>query len=137
VGREAGDSIIDGANNVAIGHFAGSAFVHASNNIAIGVPGAGNFADLSNTCFIGSIFDQPVSDFGTSHAVCVDQFNVIGDCTVSAGGKPQAMLDRKIEDLQKQVEILTAQLKEQSAQIQKVSAQLEVQKPTTKVANNQ
>ncbi len=33
---------------------------------------------LDNTCFIGSIFDQPVSDAGTQEAVFVDQFNVIG-----------------------------------------------------------
>jgi hypothetical protein len=42
------------------------------------VPGAGPFAVLDNTCFIGSIFDQPVSDVGTQEAVFVDQFNVIG-----------------------------------------------------------
>ena len=61
---------------------------------------------------------------------------MISDCTVAAGGKPQAKLDRKVEELQKQVEILTAQLKEQAAQIQKVSAQLEVSKPAPQVVVN-
>src|SRR5437667_6945014 len=49
-----------------------------NNCIAINVPGAGPFATLDNTCFIGSIFDQPVSDVGTQEAVFVDQFNVVG-----------------------------------------------------------
>jgi hypothetical protein len=49
-----------------------------NNCIAIGAPGAGPFAVLDNTCFIGSIFGQPVSDPGTQTAVYVDQFNVVG-----------------------------------------------------------
>jgi hypothetical protein len=49
-----------------------------NNCIAIGAPGAGTFATLDNTCFIGSIFDEPVSDPGTQEAVFVDQFNVVG-----------------------------------------------------------
>jgi hypothetical protein len=36
------------------------------------------FAVLDNTCFIGSIFGEPVSDPGTQTAVFVDQFNVVG-----------------------------------------------------------
>jgi hypothetical protein len=59
--------------------------------------------------------------------------------TVDAGGnkvaplaspatQPQAMLDSKVHELEKQVETLTTLLKEQAAQIQKVSAQLEVNK---------
>ena len=46
-------------------------------------------------------------------------------------------LETTVAEQQKKMEVLTAQLKEQAAQIQKVSAQLEVQKPETKVANNQ
>jgi hypothetical protein len=78
VGREAGDSIVDGGHNVCIGDYAGSTIVHSSNNIAIGVPGAGPFTDISNTCFIGSIWDEPVSDPGSAEAVYVDQYNVLG-----------------------------------------------------------
>src|SRR6266446_3725268 len=70
---------VDGNNNVAIGDEAGTGLGASVNNcIAINVPGAGPFAVLDNTCFIGSIFDQPVSDVGTQEAVFVDQFNVIG-----------------------------------------------------------
>src|SRR6266481_2118847 len=70
---------VDGNSNVAIGDEAGTGFgVSVSNCIAINVPGAGPFAVFDNTCFIGSIFDQPVSDVGTQEAVFVDQFNVIG-----------------------------------------------------------
>src|SRR5207302_1208683 len=70
---------VDGNSNVAIGDEAGTGLgVSVSNCIAINVPGAGPFAVFDNTCFIGSIFDQPVSDVGTQEAVFVDQFNVIG-----------------------------------------------------------
>jgi trimeric autotransporter adhesin len=64
--------------NIGVGNDAGTSFVSATNSIAIGVPGAGPFADTSNTCFIGSIFDQNVSDPGSQEAVFVDQFNVVG-----------------------------------------------------------
>ena len=46
-------------------------------------------------------------------------------------------LEATVAQQQKAMETFTAQLKEQAAQIQKVSAQLEVQKPATKVVNNQ
>jgi trimeric autotransporter adhesin len=79
VGDDALDANVDGSSNVAIGDEAGTGLGPSVNNcIAIGVPGAGTFATLDNTCFIGSIFDQPVSDPGTQEAVFVDQFNVVG-----------------------------------------------------------
>jgi hypothetical protein len=79
IGDDALDANVDGSNNVAIGDEAGTGLGASVNNcIAINVPGAGPFATLDNTCFIGSIFDQPVSDVGTQEAVFVDQFNVIG-----------------------------------------------------------
>jgi hypothetical protein len=79
VGDDALDNNIDGNSNVAIGDEAGTGLGPSVNNcIAIGVPGAGTFATLDNTCFIGSIFDEPVSDPGTQEAVFVDQFNVVG-----------------------------------------------------------
>jgi hypothetical protein len=69
----------DGNSNVAIGDEAGTGLgASVSNCIAIGAPGAGPFAVLNNTCFIGSIFGEPVSDPGTQAAVFVDQFNVVG-----------------------------------------------------------
>jgi len=79
VGDDALDNNVDGNSNVAIGDEAGTGLgASVSNCIAIGAPGAGPFAVLSNTCFIGSIFGQPVSDPGTQTAVFVDQFNVVG-----------------------------------------------------------
>jgi trimeric autotransporter adhesin len=79
VGDDALFNNVDGSSNVAIGDEAGVGLGASVNNcIAINVPGAGPFATLDNTCFIGSIFDQPVSDVGTQEAVFVDQFNVIG-----------------------------------------------------------
>ena len=79
IGDDALDNNVDGNSNVAIGDEAGTGLGASVNNcIAIGVPGAGTFATFDNTCFIGSIFDEPVSDPGTQEAVFVDQFNVVG-----------------------------------------------------------
>jgi len=79
IGDDALGNNVDGNSNVAIGDEAGTGLGPSVNNcIAIGVPGAGDFATFDNTCFIGSIFDQPVSDVGTQEAVFVDQFNNVG-----------------------------------------------------------
>jgi hypothetical protein len=79
IGDDALDANVDGNSNVAIGDEAGTGLGASVNNcIAIGAPGAGPFATFDNTCFIGSIFDEPVSDPGTQEAVFVDQFNVVG-----------------------------------------------------------
>src|SRR6267143_3867243 len=78
IGDDALRNNVDGSFNVAVGDEAGTGFgVSVNNCIAIGAPGAGPFAVLDNTCFIGSIFNQPVSDVGTQEAVFVDQFNVV------------------------------------------------------------
>ena len=78
LGSNALTSITTGDNNTAVGSGAGSGIVNANHSIAIGAPGAGPFANLDNTCFIGSIFGEPVSDPGSQQAVYVDQFNVVG-----------------------------------------------------------
>jgi hypothetical protein len=79
VGDDALDNNVGGNSNVAIGDEAGTGLgASVSNCIAIGAPGAGTFAVLDNTCFIGSIFGEPISDPGTQQAVYVDQFNVVG-----------------------------------------------------------
>jgi trimeric autotransporter adhesin len=78
VGREAGDTIIDGNDNGCIGHFGGAGIVDASNSIAIGVQATGPFANQSNTCWIGSIDGQPTSHSGSTVAVMIDSNNVLG-----------------------------------------------------------
>jgi hypothetical protein len=79
IGDDALRTNVDGSFNVAVGDEAGTGLGASVNNcIAIGAPGAGPFAVLDNTCFIGSIFGEPVSDPGTQTAVFVDQFNVVG-----------------------------------------------------------
>ena len=78
-GDDAGRFIVDGSGNVCVGDEAGTGLGGSVNNcIAVGAPGAGPFATFDNTCFIGSIFGEPVSDPGTQAAVFVDQFNVVG-----------------------------------------------------------
>jgi Chaperone of endosialidase len=70
---------VDGSFNVAVGDEAGTGLGASVNNcIAIGASGAGPFATFDDTCFIGSIFGEPVSDPGTQTAVFVDQFNAVG-----------------------------------------------------------
>src|SRR6266480_4823377 len=79
IGDDALDANVDGNNNVAVGDEAGTGLgASVSNCIAIGAPGAGPFATFDNTCFIGSIFGEPVSDPGSQTAVFVDTFNVVG-----------------------------------------------------------
>ena len=79
IGDDALRNNVDGSGNVAIGDEAGTGLgPSVSNCIAIGAPGDGPFAVLDNTCFIGSIFGEPVSDPGSQTAVFVDQFNVVG-----------------------------------------------------------
>jgi hypothetical protein len=78
MGEQAGNGITTGTENVCIGDGAGGGLAIANHNIAIGVPAAGPFLDLDFTCYIGSIFGQPVSDPATEVPVYVDQFNVVG-----------------------------------------------------------
>jgi hypothetical protein len=103
-----------------------------------------------DSCYIGNIYGAGVDNSGSvARFVLVDPNGKLGTVSVPVGGDvpevPQgaqlqgpeeAMLNRKVKELQKQVEILTAQLKEQAAQIQKVSAQVEMSKPAAKVVNN-
>ncbi len=79
IGDDALRNNVTGSFNVAVGDEAGTGLGTDVNNcIAIGAPGAGPFAVLDNTCFIGSIFDEPVSDPASQVAVFVDTFNVVG-----------------------------------------------------------
>ena len=78
IGDDSLRNCVDGSGNVAVGDEAGTSIVSASNMVAIGASGAGPYADISNTCFIASIFDQPVSDAGSAQDVYVDQHNVLG-----------------------------------------------------------
>jgi hypothetical protein len=76
IGDDALRNVVDGSFNVAIGDEAGTGLGPSVNNcIAIGAPGDGPFATFDNTCFIGSIFGNPVSDPATQAPVYVDQFN--------------------------------------------------------------
>src|SRR5258705_575752 len=79
IGDDALRNNVDGSFNVAVGDEAGTGLGASVNNcIAIGAPGAGPFAPFENTCFIGSIFGQPVSDPGTQWQGFADQFNNVG-----------------------------------------------------------
>jgi hypothetical protein len=79
IGDDALRNNVDGSGNVAVGDEAGTGLDPSVNNcIAIGAPGDGPFAALDNTCFIGSIYGQPVSDPASQVPVYVDQFNNVG-----------------------------------------------------------
>jgi hypothetical protein len=141
VGDNAGNGITSVNNNIIIGHHSG---VHS------------RFGQISDRCFIDNIYGAPVDNSGgIARFVYVDPDGRLGTILLAAGAmdaggfsdKPnnlyvpdaakEAMLNRKVEELQKQVENLTAQLKEQAALIQKVSAQFEVRKPAPTVVTNQ
>jgi len=132
-------------------YFGDPGFPGDENVISIGGIAASG-TDYTAT-FIGGIFGASVN-VGTAVPVYVDTDGHLGTNLVSAAGKnlrargpqrsqPQAGLGEfqkqqmRITELENTVARLAATVKEQAAQIQKVSAQLEVQKPETKVANNQ
>jgi hypothetical protein len=160
IGNLALDGNISGDDNVALGRLAGDGITTANNNIIIG-HGSGvhsRFGQVDNSCYIGNIYNAQVNNMGgVGRFVVIDPDGKLGTVLAAAGAfspqpaQPQAvpqpdgeaMLNRKVEELQatatqqqKQIAILTAQLKEQTSQIQKVSAQVEMSKPTAKVVNN-
>ena len=146
LGANAGTDPGIGSNNVYLGD---AGFGGDTNTIAIGgVPASGT--DYT-ACYIGGISGQSVSV--DALPVLIDADGHLGTATASAKGtqplrrgkgvQPQAMINRKVTQLQatvaqqqKQIESLTAQLKEQAAQIQKVSAQVEAGRPAPQVVNN-
>jgi hypothetical protein len=139
-----------GSFNVAVGDGAGSAITTGSNIIAIGTNVSGvdsDLGELDDSCYIGNIAGQPVSASNFVGIVGVDSDGKLGTFAMDANGnkvpvssligtQKQAMVNRKIEELQATVAQLMAQLKEQAAQIQKVSAQLEMSKPAPQVVTN-
>jgi hypothetical protein len=78
LGNNAGSTITTGGNNTCLGNAAGNGISTASNQVAIGVAATGPFADISNTCFIRSIYNQPVSNGASQQDVYVDSNNVLG-----------------------------------------------------------
>ena len=121
--------------------------------------------EVDNACYIGNISGAPV-DAGTSAFVVVDADGKLGTVAVAANGtkvtctwsprresapsrsptrpapshRPdpkQAMLNRKVEELQATVARQQKQIDALSAGLQKVSAQLEVSKSALQVVGNQ
>jgi hypothetical protein len=132
-----------GALNTALGDLAGFDVVVGNNINVIGAFQSGvstTNGEVDNSTYISNINGGGV-DAGTALFVFVDQDGKLGTQALPGtgslpSGQPQAMLNRKVEELQATVAQLTAQLKEQAAQIQKVSAQLEVSKPAPQVVAN-
>ena len=85
IGDDALDNNVDGNSNIAIGDEAGTGLGPSVNScIAIGAPGDGPFATFDNTCFIGNIYNEPVSDPGSQVPVYVDQYNNVGVFAMSS-----------------------------------------------------
>jgi len=138
-----------GFHNTALGASAGFDISVGNNINVIGYNQSGidgTLGEVDNSTYISNIFDQEVPGAG-AFMVFIDSSGKLGTTLVDANGnkvsipasqasKPQAMLNRKVEELQATVAQLTQQLKEQAAQIQKVSAQLEMSKPAAKVVVN-
>ena len=148
IGANAGTDPGVVTNNLYIGD---PGFPGDTNVISIGgIAASGTPYELT---FIGGIYGADVNT-GTALTVYVDTDGHLGTHLVNAPGKklrgrspqpaqPQAARgefqkqEKRITELENTVARLAATVKEQAAQIQKVNAQLEVQKPETKVANNQ
>ena len=142
-------SVTTGSANTALGVGAGFDIDVGNNINVIGVVQSGidgTLGQVNNSTYISNIRDQDVP-LAEAFFVFIDSSGKLGTSLVDAAGnrvsvpasqasKPQAMLNRKVEELQATVAQLTQQLKEQAAQIQKVSAQLEVSKPAPQVVVN-
>ena len=103
-----------------------------------------DLGELDDSCYIGNIAGQPISAANFVGVVGVDSDGKLGTFAIDANGnkvplssligtQQQAMLNRKVGELEATVAQLTARLKEQAAQIQKVSAQLQVSRPAPQV----
>jgi hypothetical protein len=166
VGAGALETASGGSDNTAVGELAGLGISTHSNIIAIGsgVSGVDSvLGEVDNACYIGNIHGRPVSG-GTFAFVLVDASGKLGTMTVDANGnnvmpslpganlpqavpqliRPQAigpdpkeaMLNRKVEELQATVARQQKQIDALSSGLQKVSAQLEASKPAPKVVAN-
>jgi hypothetical protein len=152
VGRHAGDAITGTSSNIIVlGHGSGV---------------DGTLGQVDNSCYIDNIIgaDIPMAEaffvfvdssgkLGTN-LVAADGSRVaipasslqdfmrqgspqaVPQPQRQANPDAQAMLNRKVEELEATVADLRTQLKDQAAQIQKVSAQVEMNKPAPKVVAN-
>jgi hypothetical protein len=132
IGFQAGQNLIVGTENIYIGDRAGTYDAgDESNTIRIGSIYSGN-----NACFIQGIASASIPTAnaapvyldvttGQLATILISSDGSKVSSSISTATEPQAMLNSKVQELQKQVEALTAQLREQAARIQKVSAQLE------------
>jgi hypothetical protein len=159
IGNQALQNSVTTNDNVVVGRMAGSGITTADNNIIIGHHSGVHsvFGQESDRCYIDNIHGAPVSA-ATAMTVMVDSDGRLGTVTMDGpggsspkamrsqaipGAAKQAVLDRKVENLQatitqqqKRLETLIGQLKEQAAQIQEVNAQIEMRKPAVKTALN-
>jgi hypothetical protein len=160
IGNLALESSETTSDHVCIGRMAGSGITTVDNNIIIGHHSGVHsvFGQESDRCYIDNIHGAPVSA-ATAMTVMVDSDGRLGTVAMEGpsgssstkGVRPQAipdaakqaMLNRKVENLQatiaqqqQQIDILTTQVKENAAQIQKANAKLEMNKPTAKVVVN-
>ena len=154
IGNLALNISVSTSDNVCIGRLAGSSITTANNNVILGHHNGDHsvFGQVSDRCFIDNISGAPVSA-GTAAFVLVDSDGRLGTFTVADGRDPggfspkqgirpqavpddakQAMLNRKVEELEATVAELRGQLKEQAAQIQKVSAHLQLNNSAARTA---
>ena len=154
VGNQALQNSVTTNDNVVVGRMAGSGITTADNNIIIGHHSGVHsvFGQESDRCYIDNIHGAPVSA-ATAMTVMVDSDGRLGTVTMDGPGgssskavpeaAKQAVLDRKVKDLQatitqqqQQIQTLTTQLQENAAQIQKTRAQLEMTEPAATVVTN-
>jgi len=148
-GASALGGVTTGALNTALGGFAGFDIDVGNNINVIGVVQSGidgTLGQVNNSTYISNIIGQDVP-IAEAFIVFIDSSGKLGTGLVDAAGnrvsvpasqasKPQAMSNRKVEELQATVARQQKQIDALTAGLQKVSAQLEVSKPAPQVVVN-
>ena len=154
IGNLALQNNVSTSDHVCVGRLAGSDITTVNNNVIVGHHNGVHsvFGQISDRCFIDNIFGAPVSA-ATAAFVFVDSDGRLGTTTAAAAdpggffpksglnpavlqGAHNAMLNRKVEELQAIIAQQQKQIEALTTGLQKVSAQLETRKPATKVVLN-
>jgi hypothetical protein len=145
------------SDHVCVGRLAGSGITTANNNVIIGhnsgVHPDPGFGEISDRCFIDNIHGAPVSSNFDPQIVLVDSAGRLGTAVLAGAdtggffpnsglrpatlqGAHNAMLNRKVEELQATIAQHQKQIEALTSGLQRVSAQLETRKPAAKVVLN-
>jgi uncharacterized coiled-coil protein SlyX len=157
IGVGALSSNTTGSGHTVVGRLAGAGLTAVDNNVIIGnlsgVHPDPGFGQISDRCFIDNIHGAPVSSMFDPQIVLVDSAGRLGTAVMAGAdrggffpnsglrpaalqGAHNAMLNRKVEELQATIAQQQKQIETLTTGLQKVSAQLDTRRPATKVVFN-